>query len=68
MKLIVAVLGIALIAIAIVYFSVPADHLPGFFPGHDPAVARVHLKHGLVAAAIGVVLIVVAWFMNRARA
>jgi hypothetical protein len=44
---------------------VPADSLPGFFPGHEAGVARVHVKHGIVACAAGLVLMALAWFMGR---
>jgi hypothetical protein len=68
MKLILSVLGLALIAIAIMYFSMPADQLPSFLPGHEAGMMRVHMKHGAVAAAAGVALIVIAWMMNRRAA
>ncbi len=58
-------LGAALIAVAVIYFMVPADSLPGFFPGHEAGVARVHVKHGIVAGAAGLVLMALAWFMGR---
>jgi hypothetical protein len=38
------ILGAALIAIAIVYFVVPAGHLPGWWPGHD--AVRYATKEG----------------------
>ncbi|MGH6663830.1 MAG: hypothetical protein ACREB2_02845 [Pseudolabrys sp.] len=65
MKLICIVLGLALIAVAVVYFVVPADSLPGFFPGHEAGVTRVHMKHGIVAAVAGVVLLAIGWIMGR---
>jgi hypothetical protein len=65
MKAILLLLGAVLIVVAIVYFVVPADSLPGFFPGHAAGVARVHIKHGLVAGAIGIVLLAVGWRMGR---
>jgi hypothetical protein len=65
MKLILSVLGIALIIVAAVYFVVPADHLPGFFPGHQTGLMRPHIKHGVVAGGVGVVLLAVAWAMRR---
>ncbi len=65
MKLILILLGLALIVIAVVYFMVPADHLPSFFPGHAAGVTRVHTKHGLLAGGLGVLLIVIGWFMGR---
>lgn len=68
MKLIAYLLGIVLIAIAIVYFVTPADHLPNFFPGHAANVTRIHMKHGILAAIVGVVLLAIGWIMGRRRA
>jgi hypothetical protein len=65
MKLICTVLGLALIVIAVMYFMMPADALPGFFPGHESGVTRTHYKHGIVSAVVGVVLLAVGWFMGR---
>ena len=47
MKFILTVLGIVLLAMAGVYFLMPADQLPGFFPGHEDGVTRLHVKHGM---------------------
>src|SRR6266480_4659115 len=49
MKLILTLLGVVLLVIAAVYFVIPADQLPGFFPGHEAGVTRVHAKHGIVS-------------------
>ena len=65
MKIILSLLGIALIIVAVVYFMVPADHLPGFFPGHEAGVTRIHAKHGIVAGGLGIVLLGVAFAMRR---
>jgi len=65
MKAVCIVLGAVLIAVAVIYFMVPADSLPGFFPGHEAGVARVHVKHGLVSGVAGLVLMAVALFMGR---
>ena len=65
MKTIAIVLALIFIGIAIVYFVVPANLLPSFFPGFDPSLARTHMKHGIASAAIGVVLLVVGWMMGR---
>ena len=35
MKLVLTLLGVVLLVVAAVYFLVPADQLPGFFPGHQ---------------------------------
>jgi len=65
MKLVLTLLGVVLLVIAAVYFLVPADQLPGFFPGHEAGVARVHMKHGIVAGVAGIVLIAAGMFMGR---
>ena len=54
-----------LIVIAVVYFVLPADQLPGFMPGHQAGVMRVHYKHGLVSGVVGVVLLAIGWVMGR---
>ena len=65
MKLVLTLLGVVLLVAAAVYFLVPADQLPGFFPGHEAGVAHVHTKHGIVAGVIGLVLIGSGTFMGR---
>jgi hypothetical protein len=65
MKLICTLLGIALLIVAGMYFMLPADSLPSFFPGHQAGVMRLHVKHGIVAGAAGVVLLMAGWFMGR---
>jgi hypothetical protein len=65
MKLILTLLGVVLLVIAAVYFLVPADQLPGFFPGHETGVTRVHIKHGIVSGVAGVVLIAAGLWMGR---
>ncbi|MBV8926069.1 MAG: hypothetical protein JOZ74_11945 [Bradyrhizobium sp.] len=65
MKLVLTLIGVVLLVVAAVYFLVPADQLPGFFPGHEDGVARVHMKHGMVTGVIGIVLIAAGTFMRR---
>ena len=65
MKLVCTVLGLALIAVDVMYFMMPADQLPGFFPGHEAGVTRMHYKHGIVSAVVGVVLLAAGWVMGR---
>jgi hypothetical protein len=47
------------------YFLVPADSLPTFFPGHETGLMRIRAKHGMLSGAIGVVLLVASWFLGR---
>jgi hypothetical protein len=65
MKLILTLLGVVLLVIAAVYFLLPADQLPSFFPGHETGVTRMHYKHGIASGAAGVVLIVAGIWMGR---
>jgi hypothetical protein len=65
MKLVLTVLGVVLLVIAAVYFMMPADQLPGFFPGHAAGDSHVHTKHGIVAAVVGVVLLAAGALMGR---
>lgn len=65
MKLVLTLLGVVLLIIAAVYFVVPADQLPGFFPGREDGISRVHMKHGIVSGVIGLILIGAGTLMGR---
>jgi hypothetical protein len=65
MKLVLTVLGIVLLIVAAVYFLMPADQLPGFLPGHEAGVAKIHAKHGIVAGVAGLVLLAAGVWMGR---
>jgi hypothetical protein len=56
---------VILLIIAAIYFFVPADQLPGFFPGHEEGVTRVHMKHGIVSGVAGIVLLAAGIWMGR---
>ena len=56
------VVGVALIAIAIVYWAEPAKSLPSFFPGHQAGSNHHHTKHGIAAFLVGLACLVFAWF------
>jgi hypothetical protein len=65
MKLILTLLGAILIVVAVVYFVMPADQLPGFLPGHEAGVTRVHYKHGMLSGVAGVILLAAGWWLGR---
>jgi hypothetical protein len=65
MKMLLTVIGLALLAVAAMYFLMPSDALPSFFPGFDASLARIRVKHGVVAAAAGVVALGAGWWMGR---
>jgi UDP-N-acetylmuramyl pentapeptide phosphotransferase/UDP-N-acetylglucosamine-1-phosphate transferase len=54
--------GIALIAIAIVYWAEPAKSLPSFFPGHQAGSGHHHTKHGIASFLVGLACLAFAWF------
>ena len=56
------VVGIALIAIAIVYWAEPAKSLPSFFPGHEAGSSHHHAKHGIASFLVGLACFACAWF------
>ena len=65
MKPVLTLLGVVLLVVAAVYFLLPADQLPGFFPGHEDGVARMHTKHGIVSGVAGIVLLAAGVWMGR---
>jgi hypothetical protein len=65
MKLVLTVLGVVLLIIAGMYVVVPADQLPGFFPGHEDGVTRVHMKHGIASGVVGIILLAAGVWMGR---
>jgi len=65
MKLVLTLLGVILLIVAAVYFFVPADQLPSFFPGHEDGVTRVHVKHGIVSGVAGIVLLAAGVWIGR---
>jgi uncharacterized RDD family membrane protein YckC len=62
------VAGIALIALAVLYFVSTADALPSFVPGHEAGSSHHHVKHGIAALLLGVGALVFAWFQTGPRA
>ena len=65
MKPVLTVLGVVLLVIAAVYFLVPADQLPSFFPGHEAGATKIHVKHGIASGVAGLVLIGAGMFLGR---
>ena len=65
MKLVLTLLGVLLLVVAAVYLLVPADQLPGFFPGHETGLMRIRTKHGIASGVAGVVLLAAGVWMGR---
>jgi hypothetical protein len=68
MRTIAIILGLAFLALAIVYWVVPAGSLPSFVPGFEAGGTRVHLKHGIAAVVVAVALFGFGWYAGRSRA
>lgn len=62
LNVIAVVLGVLCVALAIFYWMTPANMLPTYLPGYDPAITTAHFKHGLGALIVGLALFVLAWF------
>jgi amino acid permease len=61
---ILVIVGLALIAVGVVYFVVTAGSSPSFFPGHLVGSTAHRSKHGLVAVVVGAVVLVIAAILS----
>ena len=55
-------IGVLLLAAAVIYFITPAGSLPGILPGHEAGVTTPHTKHGILALALAICAFVAARF------
>jgi hypothetical protein len=62
-----AVLALALLVVAVVYWVEPAHSLPGFFPGHEAGSSHHHVKHGIAALVVALALLAWAWFLTAPK-
>ncbi len=60
-------LGVLLLAVAVLYFVDPAKSLPSFFPGYEAGSGRHHVKHGIAAMAVALGAFAFAWFQTGPR-
>ena len=58
------ILGVALLALAALYFVDSASALPSFIPGHEAGSSHHHVKHGIAAAIVGLGCFTFAWFQS----
>ena len=61
---IAGIAGVVLIALAVVYWALPAKSLPSWLPGHEAGSNHHHAKHGIAAFLLGVACLVFAWFRS----
>jgi ammonia channel protein AmtB len=64
---VLAIVALALLAVAIVYWVTPAGSLPGFFPGHQAGSTAVHIKHGVAAIIAAILVGLGAWFSSAKK-
>ncbi len=62
-----AVLGVVLVVVAVVYFAESAGSLPAFFPGHSAGSTHHHTTHGIAALVLGLVALLGAWMAGGSR-
>jgi H+/Cl- antiporter ClcA len=75
LRALIAVLAIAVaaffIAVAIVYWALPADSLPSWLPGHKaashPFHGHHHKRHGLAALLLGLTFLAFARLLLRGK-
>ncbi|MGA9320638.1 MAG: hypothetical protein WA858_01145 [Xanthobacteraceae bacterium] len=65
MRLLAYLVAIICIIAAVMYFVMPAGQLPTFMPGYEAGSAHIHMKHAIIALALGVILVVIGWFVGR---
>ena len=63
-----ALVGLALVAVGVIYIALNEHDLPSFFPGHvsHPA-GHHHVKHGIAAILLGLACLTFAWFRTGPR-
>jgi hypothetical protein len=61
LPLIAGLLGVLFLAIAAMYWFVPASGLPSFFPGFKAGSAHIAAKHAIGSLIIALVLFTFAW-------
>jgi hypothetical protein len=68
LALLVLAIGLVLLAVAIVYFAVPAKSLPSFIPGHVRGVSAHRVKRATAAAVLGLASLVLAYLLAAGAA
>jgi drug/metabolite transporter (DMT)-like permease len=67
LTVLLALAGVVLVVVAIVYFVEPAHSLPSFFPGHSGTETKHHTKHGIAALLVGLAAFAVAWISTGTK-
>lgn len=62
--ILLALVGVVLVVVAVVYFTKSAGSLPSFLPGHQAGSAH---KHGIAALLVGLIAIGGAWLSSGTK-
>ena len=63
-----ALVGLALIAVGVIYIALNEHDIPSFFPGHvSHTASHHHVKHGIAAILLGLACLAFAWFRSGPR-
>ena len=65
LPLIAGLLGVLFLAVAAMYWFVPASGLPSFFPGFKAGSDHIAVKHAIGSLVIALVLFAFAWLQSR---
>ena len=57
--------GIALVVVAVIYFTVGSNDLPSWFPGHYEKTTDTRPKRGVAALVVAAVCFVYVWSTVR---
>ena len=66
MTVLLAVIGLALIAVAIIYFTTTSGQLPSFIPGRLAHNTHHHTKRAILV--LGVIVLIGAWLSAGRKA
>jgi hypothetical protein len=67
LTIVLLVIAALLVVVSVLYFARTAADLPSFFPGHAAHSSKHHLKHGLAALGLAVVVVIAAWFTTAPK-
>ena len=62
LTVVLVLIAIVLVVIGVYYFVTPAHDLASFVPGHEAHGTNHHVKHGLFAIGLAVLVLIGAWF------
>ena len=66
-RFVLVVLGILAVVVGVIYLVEPIHSLPSFFPGYASHGQSHHHIRGIIAVAVGVILLILAGIARRSR-